>query len=69
MLKNFARAALGLIVLVGKLTVDHLKKATELEGSVIDIPDVAVDDRIVTVRIIAEPTYTVATADSGGNVL
>lgn len=56
--------------LEGKLTVDHLKKATEPEGlGFIDIPDVTVDDRVVTIRIIAEATYTVATADSDGNVL
>ena len=49
---------------------DLLKNATELEGSgFVDIPGIAVDDRTVSVRVIAEPTDTVAIADSDGNVL
>lgn len=54
--------------LEGKLTREHLKHA--IEGTdFIDIPDVDVDGRTLTIRIQANPEYSVATADSEGNVL
>lgn len=54
--------------LEGRLTRQHLTKATEGPDH-IDIPDVDVDGRSLTVRILKEPEYNVATADSEGNVL
>ena len=47
--------------------------AQELEdaagGAFIEIPGVSIDDRVLTVRILAEPKYNVATADSDGNII
>ncbi len=54
--------------LEGRLTRQHLTKATEGPDH-IDIPDVDIDGRNLTVRILKEPEYNVATADSDGNVL
>lgn len=54
--------------LEGKITREHLKRA--IEGTdFIDIPDVDVDGRTLTVRVQENPEYDVATADIGGNVL
>ena len=54
--------------LEGRLTRRHL--ATANEGpDYIDIPNVDVDGRVLTVRILKELEYSVATADSEGNVL
>lgn len=47
---------------------DQLAKAAEGPGFV-DIPGVVIDGRTLTVRVLAEPQYEVATADSDGNVL
>jgi hypothetical protein len=56
--------------LEGRLTVAHLKQAIEPEdGAFIDIPKVAVEERVVTIRVIGAPRHTVATADQDGNVL
>src|SRR5688572_5038641 len=54
--------------LEGRLTRQHLTKATEGPDH-IDIPDVDIDGRIVTVRVLRETEHSVATADSEGNVL
>ena len=54
--------------LEGQLTRQHLTKATE-GPDYIDIPNVDIDGRSLTVRILKEPQYSVATADSEGNVL
>lgn len=54
--------------LEGKLTREHLKHANE-GADFIDVPDVDVYGRTLTVRIQADPEYAVATADSEGNVL
>ena len=54
--------------LEGQLTRQHLTKATE-GPDYIDIPNVDIDGRSLTVRILKEPQYNVATADSEGNVL
>jgi hypothetical protein len=54
--------------LEGRLTRQHLTKATE-GTNYIDIPNVDIDGRKLTVRILQEPQYNVATADSEGNVL
>ena len=56
--------------LEGRLTVAHLKHAIEPEdGAFIDIPKVAVEERVVTIRVIGAPRHTVSTADQDGNVL
>jgi hypothetical protein len=54
--------------LEGKLTREHLKHAIE-GADFIDIPNVDVDGRILTVRVQANPEHSIATADSEGNVL
>ena len=64
----FAPRSAVVFWLEGGLTRQHL--ATASEGpDYIDIPNVDVDGRILTVRILKEPQYNVATADSEGNVL
>jgi hypothetical protein len=54
--------------LEGKLTRKHLKHATETQ-EFIDIPNVSVDGRSLTVRILVSPKFSVATADSDGAIL
>lgn len=54
--------------LEGAITRDQLAKAAEGVGF-IDIPDVTIDGRTLTVRVLAETLYEVATADSTGTVL
>lgn len=54
--------------LEGMLNRDHLKKAVE-GPNFIDIPDVDVGGRSLTVRIQGEPEHEVATADAEGNIL
>jgi hypothetical protein len=56
------------LFLEGKITLEHLKNATQTE-EFIDIPGVAIDDRVLTVRVLANASLRVATADSEGNVL
>ena len=54
--------------LEGRLTRQHLTTASE-GPDYIDIPNVDVDGRSLTVRILKEPQYNVATADNEGSVL
>lgn len=57
-----------ILYLEGVLTREHLKCA--IEGTdFVDIPDVDVDGRTLTIRIQTNPEYDIATADSEGNVL
>ena len=54
--------------LEGRLTREHLKGAVE-GPEFIDVPNVDLDGRTLTVRIQENPQYDIATADSEGNVL
>lgn len=54
--------------LEGQLTREHIENAVDGDGFV-DIPNVEVEGRTLTVRVLEEPTHSVATADSDGNVL
>ncbi len=57
-----------ILYLEGLLTRNHLTIATE-GPDYVDIPNVDVDGRSLTVRILKETNYNVATADSSGVVL
>ncbi len=54
--------------LEGRLTRAQLAEATE-GPDFVDIPDVDIDGRVVTVRVLANPGHDVATADAEGNIL
>lgn len=54
--------------LEGRLNRQHFSRAVEGPGY-IDIPNVDIDGRTLVVRILGESEYSVATADSEGNVL
>ena len=54
--------------LEGALTLDQLKASTEGIGF-IEIPNVDIDGRSLTVRILEEAEYTVATADANGDII
>ena len=54
--------------LEGRLTRTQLADSTE-GPDFVDIPSVDIDGRTVTVRVLANPEYDVATADAEGNVL
>lgn len=54
--------------LEGVLTKDLLKQSVEGPGF-IDVPNVQIDDRVLTVRILEHSEYTVATADADGVVV
>lgn len=62
-----ARAAV-IFFLEGKITVDHLKRASE-GFDFIDLTSVRVDDRTLRVRIVATSPNEVVIADSRGNDL
>lgn len=61
------RYALSLF-LEGTLTATDFRRAVESDGF-IDIPDVDINGRKLTVRIIGNPEYKCATADSDGNII
>lgn len=56
------------LYLEGKIELEQLKAANEGIGF-IEIPLVDVDGRLLTVRVLQEPEYTVATADADGNIV
>lgn len=55
------------LFLMGIITVQHLKRTNETH--VLDIPDVQILDKSLTVRIDPDTDYNFATADEDGNIL
>ena len=56
------------LYLEGVLTKGHFKNATETDQEIL-IPDVQIDEYLLTVRIVEESDYEVYTADSNGELL
>jgi hypothetical protein len=54
--------------LEGQMTREHVKNAVEGKGFV-DLPNVEVDGRTLTIRVLGESECTTAMADSDGNIL
>ncbi len=58
----------AILFLLGKITPEHLKNAQEHDGY-IDIPNVEICGRNLTVRVCEELEYDFATADANGVVV
>ncbi len=57
-----------LLFLEGKLTKSNLRKAVEKDG-LLEIPKFNIEDRTLTLKVIAGYEYDAVTADNEGNML
>ncbi len=58
----------AILFLMDIITPEHLGHAQE-HNDYIEIPDVEICDRILTVRVYEEPEYSFATADANGDII
>ena len=54
------------LFLEGVITPTRLQSATEPDENTVDIKDVVIDDRTLTVRVAKNAAHTIATADARG---
>lgn len=58
------------LCLIGVLTPKHFVEGKVVEGiDFVDIHDVQIDGRVLTVRVLRNPEYGVATADANGQMI
>ena len=58
----------AILFLLDEITPEHLKNAQEHDGY-IDIPNVKICDRVLTVRVVEDLEYRFATADANGVIV
>jgi hypothetical protein len=57
-----------ILFLEGVITAQHLAGAKE-DANYVDLPEVTIDGRTLTVRVMNDPELSVATADEAGNII